>query len=54
MNSFKILINQDKDGNFVHMDLIGLVDRDGNLREIYRPEVTAAEIAQGVADLAKE
>ncbi|MNM99656.1 hypothetical protein D3C76_71860 [compost metagenome] len=54
MNSFKILINQDKDGNFVHMDLIGLVDRDGNLREIYRPEATAAEIAQGVTDLTKE
>ncbi|GIO85770.1 hypothetical protein J25TS5_27020 [Paenibacillus faecis] len=54
MNSFKILINKDQDGNFVHMDLIGLVDRDGNLREIYRPEATAAEIAQGVADLAKE
>ncbi|WP_410772040.1 SCO family protein [Fontibacillus sp. BL9] len=54
MNSFKILINQDRDGNFVHMDLIGLVDREGNLREIYRPEDTAAQIAQGVADLAKE
>lgn len=54
MNSFKILINQDQEGNFVHMDLIGLVDRDGNLREIYRPEATAAEIAQGVADLARE
>lgn len=54
MNSFKILINQDRDGNFVHMDLIGLVDREGNLREIYRPEVTADEIAKAVADLAKE
>ncbi|MEF2968490.1 SCO family protein [Paenibacillus sp. M1] len=54
MNSFKILINQDQDGNFVHMDLIGLVDREGNLREIYRPEVSAEEIARGVADLAKE
>ncbi|RUT48722.1 SCO family protein [Paenibacillus anaericanus] len=54
MNSFKILINQDQTGNFVHMDLIGLVDRDGQLREIYRPEVTATEIAQGVADLSKE
>ncbi|GGG01084.1 SCO family protein [Paenibacillus aceti] len=54
MNSFKILINKDQNNNFVHMDLIGLVDRDGNLREIYRPEVTAQEIAQGVMDLAKE
>ncbi|WP_435922331.1 SCO family protein [Paenibacillus sp. DYY-L-2] len=54
MNSFKILINKDQDGNFVHMDLIGLVDRDGNLREIYRPEATPEEIAKGVADLAKE
>lgn len=54
MNSFKILINQDQEGNFVHMDLIGLVDRDGNLREIYRPEATADEIAKAVADLAKE
>lgn len=54
MNSFKILINQDQDGNFVHMDLIGLVDRDGNLRQIYRPETTAEEMAQGVMDLARE
>jgi len=54
MNSFKILINKDQNNNFVHMDLIGLVDRNGNLREIYRPEATAKEIAQGVIDLAKE
>ncbi|WP_019635878.1 SCO family protein [Paenibacillus fonticola] len=54
MNSFKILVNQDKDGNFVHMDLIGLVDRKGNIREMYRPEATAQEIAEGVAALAKE
>jgi protein SCO1/2 len=54
MNSFKILINKDDSGNFVHMDLIGLVDRKGQLREIYRPEVTASEIAQGVIDLARE
>ncbi|MCM3041771.1 SCO family protein [Paenibacillus motobuensis] len=54
MNSFKILINKDQNNNFVHMDLIGLVDRDGNLRDIYRPESTPQEIAQGVIDLAKE
>lgn len=54
MNSFKILINQDRDGNFVHMDLIGLVDREGNLREIYRPEATAEEIAAGVKSLVRE
>lgn len=54
MDSFKILINQDEDGNFVHMDLIGLVDREGRLREIYRPEATPAEIAEGVMDLARE
>ncbi|HEY4391657.1 MAG TPA: SCO family protein [Paenibacillus sp.] len=54
MNSFKILINKDQNNNFVHMDLIGLVDRNGNLRAIYRPEDTAKEIAQGVIDLAKE
>ncbi|WMT43599.1 hypothetical protein RE628_23920 [Paenibacillus sp. D2_2] len=54
MNSFKILINKDQNNNFVHMDLIGLVDRNGNLRAIYRPEATAKEIAQGVIDLAKE
>ncbi|CAM4485636.1 MAG: SCO family protein [Paenibacillus macerans] len=54
MNSFQILINKDNDGNFVHMDLIGMVDREGRLREIYRPEATPEEIAQGVIDLAKE
>lgn len=54
MDSFKILIDQDEDGNFVHMDLIGLVDRDGRLREIYRPEATPDEIAAGVAGLVKE
>ena len=54
MNSFKILVDQDPTGNFIHMDLIGLVDREGNLRDIYRPDVTAEEIAQGVINLAKE
>lgn len=54
MNSFKILVNQDKDGNFVHMDLIGLVDRKGNIREMIRPDATAEEIASVVARLAKE
>ncbi|GAA0136541.1 hypothetical protein YSY43_33820 [Paenibacillus sp. YSY-4.3] len=54
MNSFKILVNQDKDGNFVHMDLIGLVDRKGNIREMFRPDATAEEIAAVVARLAKE
>ncbi|MFD3260307.1 SCO family protein [Paenibacillus lentus] len=54
MNSFKILVNQDKDGNFVHMDLIGLVDRKGNIREMIRPDATAEEIASIVARLAKE
>ncbi|MBU5674758.1 SCO family protein [Paenibacillus brevis] len=54
INSFKTLITKDQSGNFVHADLIGLVDRDGNLREIYRPEATAEEIAKGVANLAKE
>ncbi|GIO39368.1 hypothetical protein J41TS12_42290 [Paenibacillus antibioticophila] len=54
LNSFKTLITKDQSGNFVHADLIGLVDRDGNLREIYRPEATAEEIAKGVANLAKE
>lgn len=54
IQSFKTLITKDQSGNFVHADLIGLVDRDGNLREIYRPEATADEIAKGVANLAKE
>ncbi|WP_339157692.1 SCO family protein [Paenibacillus sp. FSL W8-0186] len=54
MNSFKILVNQDRDGNFVHMDLIGLVDRKGNIREMFRPDATAEEIASVVARLAKE
>ena len=54
INSFKTLITKDQNGNFVHADLIGLVDREGNLREIYRPEATAEEIAKGVANLAKE
>lgn len=54
MNSFKILVNQDKDGNFVHMDLIGLVDRKGNIREMLYPDATAEEIASVVARLAKE
>ncbi|GIO43421.1 SCO family protein [Paenibacillus apis] len=54
INSFKTLITKDQSGNFVHADLIGLVDRDGNLRDIYRPEATAEEIAKGVANLAKE
>lgn len=54
MNSFQILINKDQNDNFVHMDLIGLVDREGQLRAIYRPQATAAEIAQGVEDLARE
>lgn len=54
MNSFKTLITKDQSGNFVHADLIGMVDRNGNLREIYRPDATAEEIAKGVADLAKE
>lgn len=54
INSFKTLITKDQSGNFVHADLIGLVDREGNLREIYRPEATAEEIAKGVANLAKE
>lgn len=54
LNSFKTLVTKDQDGNFVHADLIGLVDRNGNLREIYRPEATPEEIAQGVANLTKE
>lgn len=54
MNSFKILVNPDRDGNFVHMDLIGLVDRKGNIREMFRPDATAEEIASVVARLAKE
>ncbi|WP_018753803.1 SCO family protein [Paenibacillus sanguinis] len=54
MDSFKILIDQDQEGNFVHMDLIGLVDREGQLREIYRPEATPQEIADGVAGLVRE
>ncbi|AZK46238.1 SCO family protein [Paenibacillus lentus] len=54
MNSFKILVNQDKEGNFVHMDLIGLVDRKGNIREMLYPDATAEEIAGVVARLAKE
>lgn len=54
LTSFKTLINQDQDGNFVHADLIGLVDRNGNLRDIYRPDATLEVIAKGVADLAKE
>lgn len=54
LNSFKTLVTKDQDGNFVHADLIGLVDRNGNLRDIYRPEATPEEIAQGVANLTKE
>lgn len=54
MDSFKILIDQDQDGNFVHMDLIGLVDRKGQLRAIYRPEATPQEIADGVMGLVRE
>ncbi|WP_055105884.1 SCO family protein [Paenibacillus ihumii] len=54
MNSFKILVNQDKEGNFVHMDLIGLVDREGNIRQMFRPEASAEEITDVVAGLVKE
>lgn len=52
--SFGILVLKDNDNNFSHADLIGLVDKKGNLRKIYRPEETIETIAADVKTLTKE
>ncbi|MBP2002053.1 protein SCO1/2 [Paenibacillus shirakamiensis] len=54
MNSFQIFINKDNKGNFIHADLIALVDKDGNYRKYYQDSVTAEDIAADVSRLAKE
>lgn len=54
MNTFQFIVNKDRDGNFMHSDLIALVDREGNYRKYYKDDVTAKEIAEEVERLAKE
>ena len=53
--SFQILIQKDKQSDFIHMNVIALVDADNNLRKLYnankREEVTPAAIAQDIAAL---
>nr|WP_211746603.1 SCO family protein [Paenibacillus sp. Marseille-Q4541] len=56
--SFKILIEGDKADNFVHANLIALVDKDNNIRKIYNAsdaeEAAPDIIARDVRNIVRE
>nr|WP_068964110.1 SCO family protein [Paenibacillus pabuli] len=56
--SFQILIDGENKDNFAHMNMIGLVDRNNQLRKVYNAfnteDVEPAVIAEDIRNLVKE
>lgn len=54
--SFGIGVFKDKEGSFSHMNVIALLDREGDIRQYYRvnEQLTAEQIAKDMNQLVKE